>query len=183
VLAQQGGQVVSVDPLYRFSAEQIAVRINQTSELILAQVVQNRHQFVWRKIVSPDHLARLRHEAMQKFLSDYSAGKAAGRYLAGELPALDFPARRFELALCSHLLFLYSEQISRAVHFQAIEELCRVAAEVRIFPLVDLDGGESAHLQPLIANLDHAGYAVSIRPVAYEFQKGGNQMMVVSCEN
>ena len=45
-----------------------------------------------------------------------------------------FADREFDLALCSHLLFLYSEQLTADFHLASIRELCRVAGEVRVFP-------------------------------------------------
>lgn len=46
--------------------------------------------------------------------------------------------RSFDLAVCSHLLFLYSEHLSEDFHVESIKELCRVAGEARIFPLLEL---------------------------------------------
>jgi len=61
----------------------------------------------------------------------------------------------------------------------SIRELCRVAAEVRVFPLLELGAKTSRHLQAVTANLAAADCAVTIVPVPYEFQRGGNQMMQV----
>ena len=76
--------------------------------------------------------------AMRDFLDDYVAGKAQGRYVDAELPDLPFSDSSFDLALCSHFLFLYTTQLGEAFHHSAIREMCRVAAEVRIFPLLAL---------------------------------------------
>jgi hypothetical protein len=46
-----------------------------------------------------------------------------------------------------------------------------------VFPLVALDGQRSAHVDPSVAGLRDAGYQVSIEGVAYEFQRGGDQML------
>ena len=61
----------------------------------------------------------------------------------------------------------------------SVLELCRVANEVRIFPLLDMVGKTSEHLAPLLLALAQAGLAMRIEKVAYEFQKGGNQMLRV----
>ena len=95
------------------------------------------------------------------------------------LPALPFADRSFDLALCSHLLFLYSAQLDEAFHAAAALELCRVAAEVRIFPLLALGGRPSPHVEPVAATLRARGYHVSTEAVPYEFQRGGNQMLRV----
>lgn len=182
-LTQQGGRVVSVDPLYRFSREQISARIEATSDVVLDQVHQNRQQFVWTQITSVAKLAEIRHSAMRKFLADYLVGKGEGRYLEAQLPVLPLADNCFDLALCSHFLFLYSKQFSFLLHLQSILELCRVATEVRVFPLVDLVGCESKHLNPLLSKLTELGYDAKIEQVGYEFQSGADRMLRVCADN
>jgi ubiquinone/menaquinone biosynthesis C-methylase UbiE len=113
-------------------------------------------------------------------LEDYPAGLNEGRYLQAALPSLPFDDRSFDLALCSHFLFLYSEQFSLEFHLEAIRELCRVAREVRIFPLLELGAITLRHLDPLIGQLETEGCSLEAIPVNYEFQKGGNKMLKVS---
>src|SRR6185436_18723959 len=107
------------------------------------------------------------------FLADFDVGSAAARYLPDALPALSFADGQFDLALCSHLLFLYSEQLGLEFHAAAIRELCRVAREVRIFPLLALDCRPSPHITPVQEQLRTAGFTVAIQRVPYEFQSGG----------
>jgi hypothetical protein len=52
-----------------------------------------------------------------------------------------------------------------------------VAKEVRIFPLLALGATPSPFVEPLAHGLSQSGLAVSIEPVPYEFQRGGNRMM------
>jgi hypothetical protein len=177
--ARRGVRVVSVDPIYRFSAPEIRSRIAATYDTILEQTRQNLDAFVWDSIGSVEALGQVRMSAMQTFLDDYTADTADGRYVEAELPTLPFTDRSFDLALCSHLLFLYSRQFDQAFHTAATLELCRVAREVRIFPLLMLGGQPSEHVEPVAAALRREGHEVSIEAVPYEFQKGGNQMMRV----
>jgi hypothetical protein len=81
--------------------------------------------------------------AMRQFLDDYAQGRRDGRYLPAELPELPFAGASFDLALSSHFLFLYSTQLGSEFHRAAVREMCRVAAEVRIFPLLALGGQRS----------------------------------------
>ncbi len=179
LLTRQGGSVLSVDPLYRFAAEDIRRCIGETFEGVMEQTRKNMQEFTWTSIQTVDELGRLRMAAMEEFLSDYPRGIEQGRYVDGELPRLPFADGEFDLAICSHLLFLYSEQLSEAFHVASIRELCRVAGEVRVFPLLELGARTSRHLQAVIAGLNADGYAVAVVPVPYEFQRGGNQMMKV----
>ena len=106
--------------------------------------------------------------------------KKQGRYLAGALPSLPFEDGNFELALCSHVLFLYEEHFSLEFHQQAILEMLRVAREVRVFPLLNLQGARSCFLEPVIESFRRDGFSVTVLKVPYEFQRGGNQMMKLS---
>lgn len=174
-----GRSVVSVDPLYAFSADQIQQRIDVAYTRIMAQLEENQASYVWTTIVSPEHLGRIRMEAMATFLRDYEQGKSDGRYVPHRLPCLPFQDRQFDLCLCSHLLFTYTDQLSTEFHENAILEMCRVAHEVRIFPLLDMSGKRSAHLDPVCDRLKQEGYMWAIERVDYEFQRGGNQMLWV----
>ncbi len=182
LLTRRGGHVVSVDPLYRFSQQDIRRRIDQSCAEVLEQTRRNTHEFVWTTIGSVEELGRVRRAAMEDFLADYPAGLIQKRYVDAELPRLPFADRAFDLALCSHLLFLYSEQLSEDFHVESVRELCRVAREARIFPLLELGSRKSRHVEAVIARLTQDGYPVAVDSVPYEFQRGGNQMMRVRKE-
>jgi hypothetical protein len=175
--SRQGACVVSCDPIYRWGGDEIRRRIDETYDQILEQTRQNHDEFVWESIRSVEDLGRVRMAAMEEFLSDYPDGVAQGRYIEASLPALPFDAGEFDLAVCSHLLFLYSTQLGETFHRAALPELARIAKEVRVFPLLALGGRRSPLVEPCIGWLREAGYEVSIEQVPYEFQRGGNQMM------
>ena len=172
-----GASVISCDPIYQFDVNDIRDQIAVTYERILDELRRNVDDFVWDSIASVDELGRIRMAAMQEFLEDYAPGRAQRRYIQGELPTLMFADSSFDLALCSHLLFLYSDQLGEAFHRSAIQEMCRVAAEVRIFPLLALGGHRSPYVDRIVDDLRDSAAEVSIENVPYEFQRGGNQML------
>jgi hypothetical protein len=175
---RRGQHVVSCDPLYAFEKPDIEKRIAETFAEVLDQTRQNADEFVWSGgIRSVEELGRTRASAMQTFLADYQRGKTEGRYVTAVLPTLPFDDRAFDLALCSHFLFLYTNQLGPAFHLAAARELCRVAAEVRIFPLLALGGEPSPFVDLCKTALEDCGRVVSVETVAYEFQRGGNEMM------
>lgn len=174
---RRGVRVVSCDPIYRFGKHEIRDRIKETGKKILSEMRPNADQFVWTTIRSIDELYEARMKAMETFLKDFEIGKCGRRYMNAELPNLPFEDASFDLVLCSHLPFLYSVQLDLGFHEDAILEMCRVAREVRIFPLLALGGRRSNYVDLVADVLDGLGYAVSIERVAYEFQRGGNQMM------
>lgn len=176
-MTARGYSVVSFDPIYGFSSQEIQQRIEQTYDLVIGQVRQNAERYVWKNYQNVEDLGRSRLHAMQNFLQDFEFGLATERYLPESLPKLNFKDNQFQLCLCSHLLFLYSEQLSLSFHLTSIRELLRVASEVRIFPLLTLDGQKSPYLEQVQDYFTLQGITVEIETVSYEFQKGGNQMM------
>lgn len=179
-MTQQGYSVISIDPIYQFSAEQIKQRVEENYELIISQVKQNSNRFVWKNFSNADELGQIRLATIEKFLEDYEVGKAAGRYLYQFLPKLELADNQFEICLCSHLLFLYSQHLSLDFHIASIFELLRICPEIRIFPLLNLDCQISPYLEPVIQELSSKGINAKLETVDYEFQKGGNQMLKIS---
>lgn len=179
ILTRRGGRIVSADPLYHFSKDEIRKRIDATYAEVMEQARKNKHEFVWESIPTVEELGRIRRDAMNEFLSDYTAGQKQGRYVDAGLPHLPFKDKEFDIALCSHFLFLYSEQLSENFHFASIKELCRVASEARIFPLLELGTKRSRHLDEIMGHLQAEGYDVRIEKAAYEFQRGGDEMLKV----
>jgi len=151
-----GLRIVSVDPLYALTAAQIRARIEQATP--------------------PDADA----QTMERFLADYDAGVAEGRYVSGSAIDLPFPDHSFDLALCSHFLFLQAARYDLAFHLKAVRELLRVADEVRIFPLLEPGAVESRHLKAIMLALPRMGVKAERRRVDYEPQRGGNEMLVIS---
>jgi hypothetical protein len=171
VLTKRGGNVVSLDPIYVFDAAQIKIRVSETYETVMTQMRKN--------IPSVEQLGGVRMSAMEIFLADFEAGKQEGRYISGELPSLPFERGQFDIALSSHFLFLYSAHLSAEFHIQALQEMLRVAHEVRVFPLLTLDGALSPHLTFVKEYLANHDFEVEIKCVPYEFQRGGNEMLVI----
>lgn len=177
-LTKRGGHVTSIDPIYVFAATQIRSRISETYDIVMAQMRKNQNDYVWKIISSVEQLGDIRMSAMETFLADFDAGKERGRYVVGQLPSLPFESKKFDIAVSSHFLFLYSAHLSAEFHLQALQEMLRVAREVRVFPLLTLDGAVSPHLQFVSEHLAQ-DVGVEIKRVPYEFQRGGNEMLVI----
>ena len=178
-MAKLGKHVTSVDPIYQFTKSEIKSRIDETFNTVIKQTEENRNEFVWEKISSVQELGQIRRAAMEIFLSDYNLGKTEKRYIYGTLPELKFADQQFDIALCSHFLFLYSKHLSIQFHIDAIAELCRVAKEVRIFPILELGSQVSRHFRKVCSYFEKSGFSVETTRVDYEFQRGGNQMLKI----
>ncbi len=175
-----GHRIVSVDPLYAYAKPVIEGRIQVTRAAIMDGVRAARDRFVWDDVGSPEALEAMRLSAMAMFLEDFEAGLEEGRYVVAGLPALPFAPGSFDIALCSHFLFTYSDHRDKDFHACAVLELAQLAPDVRVFPLLDLDGRVSTHLPAVRSALTAAGYRCAIEPVRYEFQRGGNQMLRIT---
>jgi len=180
-MTQQGYSVISCDPIYQFTVAEIARRVQETYQTIIDGTKVNYDRFVWQDIQSPEELGKIRLAAMNKFIADFPLGLQQGRYVTDELPNLSFDSHQFDLALCSHFLFTYSDNLSLDFHIAAIKEMCCVAKEVRIFPLlVQFSGEISPWLQPVIDEMQKHEYEVEVKQVSYEFQKGGDRLLKIS---
>ena len=176
-LTAAGGDVWSIDPLYQFGGAEIQRQFFSTLDHVIEQVRATPQNWVWSYHRDPEDLRRNRIAVMEQFVADYSGGTGTGRYLCGALPNLPFETDRFDLALSSHFLFLYSDHFDAAFHLAAIRALLRVAREVRIFPLLALRAERSQHLEPVCEQLRQEGHHLSIERVGYELQRGGNEML------
>ena len=133
-LSAEGHKVISCDPLYSLTADEIRARIDATYDALVANAQAARHEFACHDIASPEHLGEVRMAVMQRFLMDFPKGRAEGRYYARSLPHLDFHEDELDLALCSHFLFTYTEQRGdvpgrdRGSHLSTAQELRRTVA-------------------------------------------------------
>jgi hypothetical protein len=175
---KRGSKVTSCDPVYQFESKEIRRRIDEVYTEIMAKMTQGADSYIWDSLGSVEELGRVRMTAMSNFLSDFDAGRRQGRYVPASLPSLPFPDYEFDLALCSHYLFLYSDQVDEGAHLVLMRELCRVASEVRVFPVISLNGETSRHLDSVMTELSKDGIDVSLQAVSYRFQKGATEMLV-----
>lgn len=176
--AARGVDAVAVDPAYELDHPELVDSVRKSLPATSGIVDEHQGSFVWHWYGSPERKDQYRIEAADLFLQDVAA--APERYVAAGLPDLPFGDRRFELVLCSHLLFTWADKYDRDWHVAALRELIRVSnAEVRIFPLVlQGDGEQIPWLPDLLDSLE--GVTCEIRKVPYEFQLGADEMLVIT---
>lgn len=177
-LSARGGRVRSVDPIYKFSRREIARRIDDITPVMREELEKNGENYYWSDFSSVEQLVTCRTSAMTLFLEDYDQGLRDGRYLEGVLPALPV-ANQYDLALCSHLLFLYEATLNFEFHICSLLELCWVATEVRVYPLVNQIGQKSRFLDPSVQRLNESGFQCDFVAVDYCFQRNAHQMLVI----
>ena len=111
----KGYNITSIDPIYQFDGAEIKRRFDAVVDNIIDQIIATPNNWVWSYHNNPQELKASRIKALELFLQDYRQGQQDNRYLAQELPSLDFEDNSYDLALCSHFLFLYSDQCPKAI--------------------------------------------------------------------
>jgi hypothetical protein len=144
-----GKHVISADVVYQFQAADIKKRMLEVAPIIQEQLRKTSYDFNFTgRFKSVNDLVDSRLNTMNTFLKDYK--KHPEFYKNASVLALPFKENCFDLALVSHFLFLYSEHLDCDFHIKAIREILRVSGEVRIFPLTDLSGKRSEHLDRVL---------------------------------
>jgi len=176
-----GIRAVGVDPIFYRSASAVRDLALADFRLMFERIrLAPSEKFVQRSYRSIDEAESVRLQGLERFLSDYSMGKALGRYHEGSLPYLSFEDGNFDVVLCGHLLFIYSETLDFGFHRQSLKELCRVAREeVRIHPVVDNGSERYPQLDELLELADELGFDSCIQDVDHEFFKGTNRTLVL----
>ncbi|HZO65048.1 MAG TPA: class I SAM-dependent methyltransferase [Kribbellaceae bacterium] len=179
VAAAQGVDAVAADPAYTMSVGELAEAVHGGSSRGAGIVDQYPGDFVWTWYGTRENRERMRAAAAEEFLADRV--RCPERYVAASLPDLPFEPGRFALALCSHLLFTWSDQLDDRWHLDALRELCRVAAEVRVFPLVvQGNGAPVPFLDDVRRALAGEGIESEVRKVPYEFQRDADEMLLIA---
>ncbi|PKB18116.1 SAM-dependent methyltransferase [Flavobacterium sp. 5] len=170
--------VISLDPIYQFTKSELKQRINETKETVIEQMKANQENFIWKNIKNVEELELIRMRAMSNFIQDFDLGKNQERYIYHELPnRTTYNNLEFDLGLSSHFLILYS-QLGLDFHIKAITEMLRICKEIRIFPILNLNALKSEVLDDIITHFN-TDFIVNIESSDYEFQKGGNKMLVI----
>lgn len=177
---RRGIEAVGVDPLFYRSPDALARLALSDFDDMFARVRRSPDRFVARTYASIDDAEGARRAAIDVFLDDYRTGFAAGRYRCGALPRLEFADRAFDVVLCAHLLFVYSEKLDFAFHEAAVAELCRVAAEeVRIHPIMTSSNERYPRLDELLDLARSLGFEGAVEAVDHEFFRGSDRTLVL----
>jgi hypothetical protein len=174
----RGGGAVSADPAYALPPAEVVDRTRAGLEHGIRYLEENRGSYVWTFFSSLEDLRRRRAAALDEFAGDFTGPD--DRYVAAALPRLPFADGAFRLVLSAYLLFAYPDHLDEADHERGLAELLRVAREeVRVFPLIDTAYVRYPPLDDLRRRLAAGGADSEVRRVDYEFQRGGNEVLVL----
>ena len=111
-----------------------------------------KSNYIWDYFKDIEGLRKHRLSALEDCTDDME--ESSERYVPVTLPSLPFKDAEFDILLSAHFLFMYADRLDYSFHITTLNELMRVTKEeIRIFPLVDLNGKRYEHLDKLISIL------------------------------
>ncbi len=173
-----GLDITACDIAYYHSGDDLNNKGLQDIEHSMRHMEKAQSNYKWDYFKDVDGLRKHRLSALQDCANDMR--KSSERYIPVTLPTLPFKNEEFDILLSAHFLFMYADRLDYKFHIETINELLRVTKEeIRIFPLVDLQGNRYEHLDTTINYLVDNGYKVEEVKVPYEFQTNANSMLKI----
>ena len=175
---QSGFEVTACDIAYTHLGKDLKNKGLQDIEHTMEHMQTAKENYKWDYFGDVAGLKKQRLNALQDCTDDME--KFNERYIPVTLPSLPFANEEFDLLLSAHFLFMYADRLDFEFHLQTLNELLRVTKEeVRIFPLVDLEGKRYEHLDQIISYLLSNGCTVEEVTLPYEFQINANSMLKI----
>ncbi|MEH7388367.1 SAM-dependent methyltransferase [Bacillus sp. JJ1521] len=170
--------ITACDIAYYHSGEDLKNKGLQDIEHAMEHMQRAKDNYKWDYFNDIEGLRNHRLSALQDCTNHMREYK--GRYIPVTLPSLPFKNAEFDMLLSAHFLFMYADRLDYQFHIETLNELLRVTKEeVRIFPLVDLEGKRYKHLDKIISYLANIGCTVEEVKVPYEFQINANSMLKI----
>jgi hypothetical protein len=175
---KSGLKVTACDIAYFHSDEALKNKGLQDIEHAMEHMKKAKSNYKWDYFNDIEGLRKHRLSALQDCTNDMI--RSSERYIPVTLPSLPFKNEEFDMLLSAHFLFMYADRLDYQFHIETLNELLRVTKEeIRIFPLVDLEGKRYEHLEKIISYLANIGCTVEEIKVPYEFQTNANSMLKI----
>lgn len=175
---KSGLDVTACDIAYYHSGEDLKNKGLQDIEHAMEHMQKAQNNYKWDYFKDIECLRSHRLSALQDCANDMR--ESSERYIPVTLPSLPFKNKEFDILLSAHFLFMYADRLDYQFHIETLNELLRVTRqEIRIFPLVDLQGKRYEYLDKLISYLNNNGCSVEEVNVPYEFQTNANSMLII----
>jgi hypothetical protein len=173
-----GLDVTACDIAYYHSGEDLENKGLQDIEHAMVHMEKAKRNYIWDYFKDVEDLRKQRLSALKDCANDMR--ESTDRYVPVTLPSLPFKDAEFDVLLSAHFLFMYADRLDYQFHIKTLNELLRVTKEeIRIFPLVDLEGKRYEHLDKLVSYLTDNGCTVKEVNVSYEFQVNANSMLKI----
>lgn len=172
-------EVQSLDPRFALDADTLKCKAELIFHDMKNCIAQYPKRYDFKDYGGLEAFMQTRFDGMRRFFDDYEAGLAEGRYRAINDLNLPYDDFYFDLAISSHYFFAGLTDQDATFHIRMLQELARVAKEVRIFPLIHSDGSTPPELGPVLLALQQAGYGAEVRSIADPIEPQGNAMLRV----
>jgi hypothetical protein len=179
-LTIQKVDIVSCDPWFEINQEEMHNKFQKHFNEQVMRVMQHPERFDFDKYGGMEFFIAKRQEGMQAFFQDFVDGFAHGRYRTLQEGKLPFVSASFDLALCSNYFFADLPEQNLGFHLYWIQELTRVAREVRFYPLTDQEGRMSDILGQVLIALQQDNYQVAIENVPFRLVPASQAVLKVS---
>ncbi len=173
---QQAHRIVSGDTIYSMDFPAMQAYVEQLLQSNYAYLKQHAQAVLRHGVADIESIFKIVQDNSERFLTDYVTGKKQARYQAVFMPHLPYKNHEFQLALCCDYVFNHHKQ-NDCTPQEVVFELCRIAEEVRIFPVLTERGEPSTWLGPLMLELQQRHYGIEVRHVAFKNVKGNNAML------
>ncbi len=164
-LSALGYRIISADPAYSLNPVQM-------QQFVQENFLKNRNG-----AENPDIIEKWKRST-ELFLNDYETGKHEGRYIPMQLPPQAQIHQPCELLLCPDLLFnpLITSSYEPS---KFMNDLAKLAAEVRVYPLPEDKNAVTSALGPLMLELQHRNFGVEIKAIEWlQRNKSGAMLRV-----
>ncbi|MBB6446317.1 SAM-dependent methyltransferase [Bacillus benzoevorans] len=179
---QAGLDITACDIAYDHRIEDLKDKGKQDIGHTMEVMESAKGNYIWDFFRDIDGLRKHRLSALEDCTAHMR--KHRSRYVPVVLPVLPFENEKFDLLLSAHFLFMYADRLDYQYHIETLRELLRVTKdEIRIFPLIDLEGKRYEHLDKIIDYLTGLGCIVKEETVPYEFMINGNSMLKIRKNN
>lgn len=173
-----GLDITACDIAYYHSSKDLENKGLQDIEHAMEHMQKAQNNYKWDYFNDIEGLRKHRLSALQNYANDMREFNE--RYVPLTIPSLPFKDGEFDILFSAHFLFMYADRLDYQFHIETLNELLRVTkGEVRIFPLVDLEGKRYEHLDKIIFYLVDNGCTVEEVKVSYEFQINANTMLKI----
>ncbi|WP_338786825.1 SAM-dependent methyltransferase [Metabacillus sp. FJAT-53654] len=177
VVKEKGFDVTACDIAYSVPVESLLKKGLNDIAHAMESMEKIKHGYKWDFFSNIEELKYQRIRALKDCTA--SMKKFPRQYVTATLPHLPFQNNEFDLTLSAHFLFMYGDRLDYSFHLKTLKELLRVTKEeLRIFPLVDLEGKRYVRLDELLSELG-SGIRFKEERVSYEFQANAHTMLKI----
>lgn len=180
---ERGIDAVAVDPLFALDEQSVLQHAKEELNISGAKVAALKQRMDWSHYGSYERYQRLREQSLEKFSASFTNPSQRKCYIAAGLPRLPFADGQFSLVLCSHLLFLYEQELDFSFHIESVMELlriCRPGGQVRIYPLFNLAYQPYSRMEALLTELHGTGAHITWEDTQLPFIPGSKQLLCIT---